>query len=53
MMEFPSTSTITPPPAFSTTTGIAMPSAADTASERRLINSWDFGPGIEVTSFLS
>ena len=52
-MELPSTSTITPPPAFSTTTGIAIPSAAETASERLLINSWDFGPGIAVTSFLS
>ena len=39
MIEFPSTSTITPPPAFSTTTGIAIPSDAETASFLRLIIS--------------
>ena len=50
MMELPSISTITPPPAFSTITGMAIPSAVDTASLRRCIKAWDFGPGIAVTN---
>ena len=48
IMEFPSTSTMTPPPARSTKTGIAIPSEAETALARRAINSLDFGPGISV-----
>jgi len=53
MMEFPSISTITPPPAFSTTTGMAIPRAAETASLLRLMTSCDFGPGIAVTTLRS
>ena len=53
MMELPSTSITTPPPAFSTTTGTAIPRPAETASLLRETNSWDLGPGIDVTSFRS
>ena len=49
IMEFPSISTMIPPPAFSTTTGIAIPNDDETASDLRLIIASDFGPGIEVT----
>ena len=52
-MELPSTSTMIPPPAFSTRTGNDIPSPADTAALRRSINACDFGPGIAVTNFLS
>ena len=50
IIEFPSISTITPPPALSTTTGIAIPREEETASARRLIIASDFGPGIAVTT---
>ncbi|CAB4907272.1 unannotated protein [freshwater metagenome] len=36
IMEFPSTSTMIPPPARSTITGIAIPRADETASARRV-----------------
>ena len=52
-MELPSTSTMTPPPAFSTTIGNDIPSPAETAALRRSISACDFGPGIAVTNFRS
>src|SRR6478735_4541231 len=50
MSELPSTSTSTPPPAFSMNTGSVVPSPEDTAALRRSISARERGPGISVTS---
>ena len=49
MNELPSTSTTTPPPAADAYTGMMLPTAPDTAAERRAASSRERGPGTSVT----
>ena len=49
MKELPSTSTSTPPPAYSMYAGRPGESALATAASRRAIRAADFGPGSSVT----
>ena len=50
MKRLPSTSSRTPPPARAAKTGITVPTPSATAAVRRASSSWDFGPGMAVTT---
>ena len=50
MNRLPSTSSMMPPAARATNTGMVTPTPRDTAATRRFDSSVDTGPGIAVTS---